>query len=150
MTPLLHRLWRQFPLLLPLAFALAAAAGTARAQIDYGIDQIVWTMLYGVTQAQINDPTWLARDDDGDGVSNGTGGRHQSVRPDFGTGGYLDFLGHQRVGAELSYCRGQAVRAAGHDRRYHPGELDDALARGRRLRNRLADDAHRPVSAQGA
>ena len=28
-------------------------------------------MLYGVTDAQINDPAWVARDDDGDGLSNG-------------------------------------------------------------------------------
>ena len=42
-----------------------------RAQIDSGINQTVWQMLYNVTDAQINDPAWLARDDDGDGLSNG-------------------------------------------------------------------------------
>ena len=36
-----------------------------------GINQTVWMMLYDVTTAQVNDPTWLARDDDGDGLSNG-------------------------------------------------------------------------------
>ena len=56
--------------LLPLAFTLGALA-PAQAQIDYGIDQSIWVMLYGVTQTQINDPTWLERDDDGDGMTNG-------------------------------------------------------------------------------
>jgi uncharacterized protein (DUF1800 family) len=35
------------------------------------IDQLVWQQMYGVTDAQINDPTWLAADDDHDGVTNG-------------------------------------------------------------------------------
>lgn len=35
------------------------------------IDQLVWQKLYGVTDAQINDPAWLAADDDHDGVTNG-------------------------------------------------------------------------------
>jgi uncharacterized protein (DUF1800 family) len=65
-----HRCVRRWLLILPLAFTLGALA-PARAQIDYGIDQTVWTMLYGVTQAQIDDPTWFARDDDGDGMTNG-------------------------------------------------------------------------------
>ncbi len=57
---------------LALAFALVLGlVASARADIDYGINTTVWKMLYGVTDAQINDPTWLARDDDGDGVSNG-------------------------------------------------------------------------------
>lgn len=42
------------------------------AQIDPQIDQTVWKMLYGVTDAQISDPAWLAGDDDGDGTSNGS------------------------------------------------------------------------------
>ncbi len=58
-------------------FALFAVATVlavtvpARADIDYGINATVWKMLYGVTDAQLSDPAWLARDDDGDGVSNG-------------------------------------------------------------------------------
>ncbi len=53
-----------------LALALAAA-GSARAQVDSGINQTIWKMLYGVTDAQMSDSTWPARDDDGDGFSNG-------------------------------------------------------------------------------
>ena len=55
-------------LLIPL---VAGFAVVARADIDYGLNTTVWKMLYGVTDAQVNDPAWLARDDDGDGVSNG-------------------------------------------------------------------------------
>ncbi len=61
---------RVFGWLSLLAVGLAFAA-PCRAQIDTGINQTVWKMLYGVTDAQINDPAWLARDDDGDGLSNG-------------------------------------------------------------------------------
>ncbi len=46
-------------------------APSARAAIDASINQTVWQLLYRVTDAQINDPAWLAADDDGDGVSNG-------------------------------------------------------------------------------
>ncbi len=49
---------------------MLAFAAPGRAQIDMGVNATVWKMLYGVTDAQINDPAWLARDDDGDGVSN--------------------------------------------------------------------------------
>ena len=48
-----------------------SAARTVRAQIDTGLNTTVWKMLYGVTDAQANDPAWLVRDDDGDGTSNG-------------------------------------------------------------------------------
>ena len=34
------------------------------------INQTVWKMLYGVTDAQFNSPTWLTSDDDGDGIRN--------------------------------------------------------------------------------
>ncbi|MBS0659800.1 MAG: DUF1800 family protein [Verrucomicrobia bacterium] len=47
------------------------AAPAAPAAIDTGINATVWKLLYGVSDAQINDPAWLARDDDGDGISNG-------------------------------------------------------------------------------
>jgi uncharacterized protein (DUF1800 family) len=35
------------------------------------INQLVWQQAYGVSDAQINDPSWLAADDDHDGVTNG-------------------------------------------------------------------------------
>ena len=35
------------------------------------VTKAVWKSLYGVTDAQINDSAWLARDDDGDGITNG-------------------------------------------------------------------------------
>jgi uncharacterized protein (DUF1800 family) len=49
---------------------LLAAAPDCHAQIDTSIDQTVWMMLYGVTQAQINSPAWLAQDSDGTGMTN--------------------------------------------------------------------------------
>jgi uncharacterized protein (DUF1800 family) len=39
--------------------------------MDNAVSQTVWKLLYGVTDAQMASPTWLAADDDGDGVSNG-------------------------------------------------------------------------------
>jgi uncharacterized protein (DUF1800 family) len=59
-------------LLLYLLLIALATAGVPRAhgQIDYSIDQTVWMMLYGVTQADINSPAWMASDSDGDGLSN--------------------------------------------------------------------------------
>ncbi len=54
-----------------LIVLLTGAMSPARAAVDYTVNQTVWKMLYGVTDAQINDPAWLARDDDGDGLSNG-------------------------------------------------------------------------------
>ena len=64
------RLWPVLPLFL-LSTLLTGALSPVRADIDYTVNQTVWKMLYGVTDAQINDPAWLARDDDGDGISNG-------------------------------------------------------------------------------
>ena len=63
---------RIFCRLLPILLTTLCFAATAYADIDYGLNAPVWKMLYGVTDAQLNDPAWLARDDDGDGVSNGT------------------------------------------------------------------------------
>ena len=51
--------------------AVLAVVSPGRAQIDTSINLTVWEMLYGVTDAQASDPAWLARDDDGDGISNG-------------------------------------------------------------------------------
>ena len=58
-----------FSLLLPF-WRSRAAPPRVHAQIDYGIDQTVWMMLYGVTQAQVGSASWLAEDSDGDGISN--------------------------------------------------------------------------------
>ena len=63
-----HRFWRLLPL---CVLVLTGTAAPARAAIDYNIDRVLWQMLYGVTDAQINSAAWLAADDDGDGVSNG-------------------------------------------------------------------------------
>ena len=70
MSNLRPGLSRFLSFLLPLVLA-AVAVSRADAQIDYRIDQTVWMMLYGVTQAQIESPAWLAGDSDGDGMSNG-------------------------------------------------------------------------------
>ena len=62
-------------LLLPFLIALGLFCSSAPlcfGQIDSNINKSVWKMLYGVTDAQINSVTWLAADDDGDGLSNGT------------------------------------------------------------------------------
>ncbi len=47
-----------------------ALPGLALATIDTSIDKTVWKMIYGLTDAQVNDPAWLSQDDDGDGLSN--------------------------------------------------------------------------------
>ncbi len=58
-----------------IAFAcvvvLFGAQASARAEIDLAIDKTVWRMVFGLTEAQVNDNGWLAQDDDGDGLSNG-------------------------------------------------------------------------------
>lgn len=66
---------RGFRRFLPFVLSLTlcfAAASRVYGQIDYSIDQTIWMMLYGVTQAQMNSSAWLAGDADGDGVSNGS------------------------------------------------------------------------------
>src|SRR6476659_3497870 len=35
------------------------------------INNAVWKLLYGVTDAQMANPAWLNADDDGDGIKNG-------------------------------------------------------------------------------
>jgi len=71
-TPVLRtaRLWRSSLLILALLGWQIALAPWAVAQTDPTINQSVWQMLFGVTNAQITSPTWLAADADGDGVSN--------------------------------------------------------------------------------
>ena len=66
-----RQLPRVTPFVLLLAFGWGSWTATSAAAIDTGINQTVWKMLYGITDAQLNDPAWLAADDDGDGVSNG-------------------------------------------------------------------------------
>jgi uncharacterized protein (DUF1800 family) len=55
--------------------ALLLAAGSALA-IDFNATKGVWKLLYGVTDSQIAETGantgWLSRDDDGDGISNGS------------------------------------------------------------------------------
>ena len=59
------------PGIILLVAATLVGALPCRAQIDTAINLTVWKMLYGVTDAQASDPAWLARDDDGDGTTNG-------------------------------------------------------------------------------
>jgi len=68
-TRALKRNLRLFGLL--ILVGLLWQASPSQATPDFNVTKAVWKMLYGVTDAQINDPLWLAKDDDGDGVSNG-------------------------------------------------------------------------------
>ena len=52
-----------------LACSLAFPAVAAPA-FDTEINKTVWKMLYGLTDAQVNDPVWLSQDADGDGLTN--------------------------------------------------------------------------------
>src|SRR3954447_24190906 len=49
---------------------VSAFSALAAPKIDTTIDKTVWQMLYALTSAQVNDPTWLALDSDGDGLTN--------------------------------------------------------------------------------
>ena len=53
-----------------LAFALGVVF-RSHAEVDQTVNQAVWKMYHGVTDAQINNALWLAADDDGDGLTNG-------------------------------------------------------------------------------
>ena len=64
---LLSRLLPLFALIL----AICGMAPVASAQTD-PVNMSVWKMIYGVTDAQAGSGAWLAADDDGDGVSNGS------------------------------------------------------------------------------
>ncbi len=61
----------QFLALLLTAGLFWGASQLVRGAADLNVTKAVWKSLYGVTDAQINDSAWLARDDDGDGMSNG-------------------------------------------------------------------------------
>ena len=73
MSSLTHRIIRrgQFFALLLTACLFYGTNRQAWGAADMNVTKAVWKSLYGVTDTQINDPAWLARDDDGDGVSNG-------------------------------------------------------------------------------
>lgn len=64
------RLGRSYALLL-IASGFPGVNQIALGSPDLNVTKAVWKSLYGVTDAQINDSAWLARDDDGDGISNG-------------------------------------------------------------------------------
>ena len=50
---------------------MVVSGARAQAQIDSAIDKTVWKMVFGLSDAQVNDAQWLARNDDGDGLTNG-------------------------------------------------------------------------------
>lgn len=73
MSSFAHRFFRRgllFALLLAACLFCATHSRVWGAP-DMNVTKAVWKSLYGVTDAQINDSAWLARDDDGDGISNG-------------------------------------------------------------------------------
>ncbi len=61
-----------WPLLCPGLFLgfLCVFAAPVSAAIDNAINLTVWKMVYGLTDAQVNDAIWMASDTDGDGVIN--------------------------------------------------------------------------------
>jgi len=73
MSALTHRFIRRGPLsaLLLAACLFCGTNQQAWGDADMNVTKAVWKSLYGVTDAQINDSAWLARDDDGDGIING-------------------------------------------------------------------------------
>jgi len=55
-----------------IALALAAGIGASPAMADINtINQTVWKLQYGVSDAQMADANWLLADDDGDTLKNG-------------------------------------------------------------------------------
>jgi uncharacterized protein (DUF1800 family) len=63
--------WSRLLFLFLTILTACSIAPSASAQVNGSITQSVWQMLYGVSNAQVNSPAWLAADDDGDGISNG-------------------------------------------------------------------------------
>ncbi len=69
--------WMRRPHLLSASLLALAmlAPGSAQAQIDANINKSVWKQKFNVLDAQMNEQApyagWLAKDDDGDGVTNG-------------------------------------------------------------------------------
>ncbi len=68
----LSRLRRPFGIVSGFSAIAALIVGfTNAAHADMAsVNQAVWQMKYHVTDAQINNPAWLAADDDGDGIKN--------------------------------------------------------------------------------
>ena len=57
-------------LLSALAIAIGFDPPSVKAAIDGNVTKGIWKLSYGVTDAQIVDPAWLAGDSDGDGLKN--------------------------------------------------------------------------------
>lgn len=74
MSSFTHPLIRRSPVwaLLLSASLFCAWSLKVMGDPDMNVTKAVWKSLYGVTDAQINDLAWLGRDDDGDGMSNGS------------------------------------------------------------------------------
>ena len=53
-----------------LALLAAIFATPVSGAVDGAINLSVWKMVYGLTDAQVNDPAWMAADSDSDGLSN--------------------------------------------------------------------------------
>ena len=57
-------------LILVASAGLLPLEGFTAPTFDATINKTVWKMLYGLTDAQVNDPIWLSQNDDGDDLSN--------------------------------------------------------------------------------
>lgn len=70
-----HRLFPQLLFSPLIALALLGLPAPARGQVDANINKSVWKQKFNVLDAQLNEQApyagWLAKDDDGDGVTNG-------------------------------------------------------------------------------
>src|ERR1700712_4828315 len=60
--------WRNHALI--CFFLCTFLAASASATIDTAINKTVWKLAFGLTDAQVNDPAWMALDTDGDGLTN--------------------------------------------------------------------------------
>jgi len=74
MSSFTHPLTRRSPVwaLLLSACLFLGVSMRVKGDADMNVTKAVWKSLYGVTDAQINDLAWLGRDDDSDGMSNGS------------------------------------------------------------------------------
>src|SRR5688572_16409752 len=70
MTTFHNPFWRGVASFGILLTALLGIAPRATAVVDEAINKGVWKLLYHVTDAQVNNASWLAADDDGDGLTN--------------------------------------------------------------------------------
>jgi uncharacterized protein (DUF1800 family) len=68
---MLHtKFWPGFGSIRILLVALLGLGTAAKAAVNEAINKEVWKLLYHVTDAQVNSPSWLAGDDDGDSLTN--------------------------------------------------------------------------------